>query len=225
MWREGDWILLRSVYRESVRWAFMHRVLQVDDDSLVVYLPPESPGASMGRDPDGRYLERWVRGDPPRRHRWRFHHVVKLVRPVDAHTLELFWDTEWTFKGWYVNLQTPLTETRFGYDTTDLALDLTVRPDGRWAWKDEDDFAELIALGALSPEDASGVRAVGERVIAALPSCCRQAGRTGAPGRAGSRRPGCQPAGTSSRGCGHQPGLFAVQLSISLCGWPAAASA
>jgi hypothetical protein len=169
MWGEGDWILLRSVYRGRVRWAFLHRVLRTDGDSLVVYLPPESPGASMGRDPDGRYLERWVRGDPPARHSWRFHHVVKLLRPADPYTLELFWDTEWRFKGWYVNLQTPLTETRLGYDTTDLALDVTVDPDGRWTWKDEDDLAEMVALGALSAEGAEDVRKVGERVIAALP--------------------------------------------------------
>jgi hypothetical protein len=169
VWGEGDWILIRSVYGERVRWAFMHRVIAVRDDSLVVYLPPSSPGASMGRDPDGRYMERWVRGDPPYRHSWRFHHVLKLLDPDATHTLELFWDTEWRFKGWYVNLQTPSTETQLGYDTTDLALDVTVRPDGQWAWKDEDDFAEAVALGVLSPEQADGVRAVGERVIAALP--------------------------------------------------------
>jgi hypothetical protein len=170
VWGEGDWILIRSVYRERVRWAFLHGVVQVDDGSLVVYLPPDSPGASLGRDPDGRYVERWVRGDPPFRHKWRFHHVLKLLQPAEPHTLELFWDTEWTFKGWYVNLQTPLRETRFGYDTTDLALDVTVSPDGAWAWKDDDDFAEMVALGVLSSEQADGVRAVGERVIAALPT-------------------------------------------------------
>ena len=51
-----------SVYRERVRWAFMHRVIESGADSLVVYLAPESPGASLGREPDGRYMERWVRG-------------------------------------------------------------------------------------------------------------------------------------------------------------------
>lgn len=169
MWREGDWILLRSVYRGRVRWGFMHRVIETHDDSLVVYLPPGSPGASMGRDPDGRYLERWVRGDPPFRHAWQRSHVLKLLRPEAAHTLELFWDDEWRFSGWYVNLQTPLTPTPLGYDTTDLALDVTVDPDGTWAWKDEDDFAEAQALGVMTAAEAAGVRAEGERVIASLP--------------------------------------------------------
>lgn len=169
MRREGDWILLRSVYRERVRWGFMHRVIASGTESLVVYLPPGSPGASMCRDPDGRYLERWVRGDPPVPHAWERSHVVKLLRPSEAHTLELFWDEAWGFSGWYVNLQTPLTRTVFGFDTTDLALDVTVGPDATWAWKDEDDFAEAIALGVLTDAQAADVRAEGERVIAALP--------------------------------------------------------
>jgi hypothetical protein len=169
VWREGDWILLRSVYRARVRWGFMHRMIEAAPGSLVVYLPPGSPGASMGRDADGRYLERWVRGDPPVRHAWERSHVLKLLWPHEAHTLELFWDESWEFAGWYVNLQTPLTSTAFGFDTTDLALDITVDPDGTWAWKDEDDFAEAIALGAITDSQAGEVRAEGERVIASLP--------------------------------------------------------
>jgi hypothetical protein len=33
------------------------------------------------------------------------------------------------------------------FDTTDRALDVVVGPDGRWRWKDEDDFARAIELG------------------------------------------------------------------------------
>lgn len=169
MFAPGEWILIRSVYRDRVRWAFMHRVVESGDGSLVAYLPPDSPGASMGRDPDGRYLERWVRGDPPVRHSWRSHHVLKLLWPARRHTLELFWDARWTFKRWYVNLQSPLVETRFGFDTTDHALDVVVSPDGVWQWKDEDDFEEAQQLGVFSPGEAADVRAEGERVIARLP--------------------------------------------------------
>jgi hypothetical protein len=169
VWVEGDWILLRSVYRARVRWCFMHRVVEAGPGPLVVYLPPGSPGASLGRDPNGRYVDRWVRGDPPFRHAWTRSHVLKLLRPDAAHTVELFWDEVWAFSGWYVNLQTPLTRTAFGFDTTDLALDVTIEPDGTWAWKDEDDFAEMQAFGVLSAAEAAEVRAEGERVIAALP--------------------------------------------------------
>jgi len=162
-------VLLRSVYGEKVRWAFPHRLVSEEDGRLALYLAHGTPGASMGRDPDGRYLERWVRGDPPTQHPWRRTHVLSLVRPGDAHMLLLFWDEDWRFLCWYVNLQAPLRRTTLGYDTTDWALDVVVDPDGTWSWKDEEDFGEAQALGVFDPDEAAGVRAEGERVIAARP--------------------------------------------------------
>lgn len=123
----------------------------------------------MGRDPDGRYLERWIGDDEPRDLIWSETHVLQLVRPGDAHTVEVFWDESWALLGWYVNLQAPLQPTSFGYDTTDWALDIWVTPNGEWSWKDEDDFAEAISLGVFDDASAAAVRAEGERVIAAHP--------------------------------------------------------
>lgn len=165
----GDVVLVRSVYRGRVRWAFPQRLVEDDGDRLVTYLAPGTPGASMGRDPDGRYLERWARGDDPRRHAWRDHHVLWITRRGDAHSINIFWNEAWAFRSWYVNLQAPLTSTRLGYDTTDHALDVVVAPDGVWRWKDEDDFAEAIALGIFDDAQAAAVRAEGERVVAARP--------------------------------------------------------
>lgn len=119
----------------------------------------------------GRYLERWVRGDPPVQHVWQTHRVLWLIRFGDAHSLNLFWNDETEeFVGWYVNLQAPLTETPLGFDTTDWALDVWVEPDASWWWKDEEDFAELRALGAVTDAEAAAIRAEGERVIAELPA-------------------------------------------------------
>lgn len=123
----------------------------------------------MWRDPDGRYLERWVGGDPPRDFVWRRGPVLQLVRPGDAHAVEVLWDEAWSLAGWYVNLQAPLRRTALGYDTADWALDVLVEPDGTWHWKDEDDFAEAIALGVFDEAAAAAVRAEGERVIEARP--------------------------------------------------------
>jgi hypothetical protein len=123
----------------------------------------------MDRDPDGRYLERWARGDAPRPHVWNTHHILWLARRGEAHMLGLYWDEQWRFRGWYVNLQAPLERTPLGFDTTDRALDVWVEPDGAWVWKDESDLAEAIALGVLTEAEAESVRAEGERVIAERP--------------------------------------------------------
>jgi uncharacterized protein len=165
---EGDVVLLRSVYDRRVRWAFPHRFVDAGD-RFGFYVGPGAPGVWMGRDADGRYLERWVRGDDPFPKVWSDHHVLRLVRPSAAHSVDLFWTEDWTFKWWYVNLQTPLGRTPLGFDTTDLALDLWVEPDGTPHWKDEDDFAEARALGVLDDESAAAMRAEGERVLEEWP--------------------------------------------------------
>src|SRR5512133_1400983 len=74
--RPGDVVELRSKYRGRVRWAFPHRVVADDGDRFVLYLAPGTEGVSMGRDADGRYLERWMSDDPPHRHVWRQHHIL-----------------------------------------------------------------------------------------------------------------------------------------------------
>jgi len=71
--------------------------------------------------------------------------------------------------GWYVNLQAPVVIRRNRFDTTDLALDVVVDPDGTWRWKDEDELERLVELGGVSERQAAEVRAEGERVIAEAP--------------------------------------------------------
>ena len=165
----GEPVLCRTVYRGRVRWAFPHRFVTNDGGRVALYLAPGTSGVWMGRDANGRYLERWVRGDEPHPHVWNAHHVLWLVRCEETHMVGLLWDERWQFRCWYVNLQAPLTETPLGFDSVDWALDVVIAPDGPWAWKDEDDFAEAQALGVLDRAAASAIRAEGERVIRERP--------------------------------------------------------
>jgi predicted RNA-binding protein associated with RNAse of E/G family len=96
------------------------------------------------------YLDYRVTDAPAFDDVWDRSHVLRFMREGDAHTVELFWDTEWNFIGWYVNLQAPLVLNGPRFDTTDWALDIVVEPDGSWQWKDEDDFARAIELGAFA---------------------------------------------------------------------------
>jgi hypothetical protein len=52
---------------------------------------------------------------------------------------------------------------------TDLALDLTVEPDGTSAWKDEHDLEEAVALHVLDEPAARELRREGERVLESRP--------------------------------------------------------
>lgn len=169
--RPGELALLRSVYRGRVRWTFTHRLVAEERHRVALYCGPGNGGKLLGRDAAGRYLERWAHGDDPADATWGppHPHVLRLLRPDASYMLELSWDESWSFLGWYVNLQTPATRSALGWDMTDLALDITVDPDGTWAWKDEDDLAELVALGVLSREAADEVRREGERVVSLRP--------------------------------------------------------
>jgi RimJ/RimL family protein N-acetyltransferase len=166
----GEPVLLRSVYGGRVRWTFPHRFTGLDGGRIGLYCPPGTEGRMLHRHRDGRApVERWVGGDPPARHVWERTHVLRTTDPAAMHSIDLYWDEAWTFLGWYVNLQAPLVPSLLGYDTTDLALDVWIDPDGTWSWKDEHDLAALVDHGVLDPAGAAAVRREGERVIERSP--------------------------------------------------------
>jgi hypothetical protein len=166
----GDTVLLRSIYRGRVRWTFPHRFVAADDGRFALYCGPGNGGRLMKQaSADGRYLEAWARGDAPSEWTWERTNVLRLMREGDAHTVEVIWDEAWSLLGWYVNLQAPLRIHGTFFDTMDWALDITVAPDGAWAWKDEHDLAEAIELGVFDEAGAAAVRAEGERVVAERP--------------------------------------------------------
>lgn len=83
-----------------------------------------------------------------------------LMPPGASHSVTWDWLPDGTFKGWYVNLETPPRRWPGGVDVHDQVLDVVVAPDRSWAWKDEAD------LGFLDAEAAARARAEGEKVIA-----------------------------------------------------------
>jgi predicted RNA-binding protein associated with RNAse of E/G family len=47
----------------------------------------------------------------------------------------------------------------------DLTLDIIVRPDRSWYWKDEDELQLAVSKGACSEDYAKQIRAAGEEVV------------------------------------------------------------
>ena len=167
--KPGDPVLLRSIYRDKVRWCWPHHYVGEWRGRHGIFCQPGSSGKLMKRVAGKGYLAYWASGGPAFDYVWDRSNVLRFMREGDAHTVELFWDEAWQFLGWYVNLQAPLVVRGDRFDTTDWALDVWVEPDGSWRWKDEDDFAQAQELGILSAAAAAEVRAEGERVIAERP--------------------------------------------------------
>ncbi|SCF39253.1 Protein of unknown function [Micromonospora purpureochromogenes] len=72
---------------------------------------------------------------------WGPYRTLMVMPPGAAHSVWWSWTANGDFAGWYVNLEAPMRRWRGGVDVEDHALDLLITPDGRWTWKDEDEFA------------------------------------------------------------------------------------
>ena len=135
------------------------------------------PGGTEVSDPvlaDGRPLravepEAWFSDDLASvRRPWSGDALVMLVPLAGAHSVWLFWDEDGAFGNWYVNLERPHVWHANGCDTRDTLLDVVCEAPRRWRWKDEDELEIAVAVGAITREDAAGIRAEGERVVAAI---------------------------------------------------------
>jgi hypothetical protein len=150
----------RDVHRGRVWRAQACRVVEETEELLALWIPRGSPY----RVPAGGLR---IPGDD-----WELEpgattrDQLCVARPGRAHSIYLFWEQGWELSHWYVNFEQPLRRTPLGVDTFDEKLDLIVRPDGTYRWKDEDELEQAAAAGLL---DAEAVRAEASRVLEEWP--------------------------------------------------------
>jgi hypothetical protein len=150
----------RDVHRGRVWRAQACRIVEESAELLVLWMP----AGSQAKVPRGGLRipgEDWELVDVvPKRHQ------ICVARRGRAHSIYVFWRDGWELEHWYVNFERPLQRTPLGVDTFDEKLDLIVRPDGTYVWKDEDELEQAAAVGLLDPDE---VRAEAERVVAEWP--------------------------------------------------------
>ena len=174
-WKPGDRVVFESMVLGRTLSALATIVVEDSDSLTVLYL---AIGAEALRllQTNGESVPRVV---PPEqfasmelttiRAVWTGHHMLMLARPDEAHAIFLRWTgPDWSFLGWYVNLQEPLERTTWGFAMRDLFLDIVVDPSLAWNWKDEDELAQAVERGRLVVAEADAIRAEGERVIARI---------------------------------------------------------
>jgi hypothetical protein len=164
-WQPGDTVMLRDVGNFSgILWCRPHVVVQDTPELVALYQP------------EGSLIHRWRMEEqvfgPPAPVRMDF---LRLMFPGKAYAILLVFDggtgappwyssyfdgTE-RFRGWKVNLESPFRRTSLGFDTTDEFLDIIVRPDRTWYWKDEEHVVPWVERGAYTPEDIEQIRAAG----------------------------------------------------------------
>jgi hypothetical protein len=95
-----------------------------------------------------------------RKFEWMRNRLLIFLEPEKYYAPMLFWDdASGEFNCYYINFQLPYRRGPLGFDTLDLDLDIVVEPDGRWEWKDEDEYREGIRLGGIRPEWVQGIQA------------------------------------------------------------------
>ena len=170
----GESILYRTLdERQQVTSVLPVRVVQDTDDLIAMWIPLGTPTIKpqlIHHTPGTP--RRWVEGNwnliPAK---WRWAELLILVCPGQARAVWVRWSAVREFEGWAVNLQSPLTRTRLGFDHWDQQLDILVAPDRRWQWKDEDELELAVELGRMSRAQAEEVRAEGLRAVEEIEQC------------------------------------------------------
>jgi hypothetical protein len=168
-------IVHRNVRHGRIGWARLARVVSDDERGLLLWIARAAPTAvevtEDGHDMRSMPFTEWLR----RSHRlrlgaWSGPPVLKFLPTGANHSVWFFRDARDRFANWYVNLEEHGVRwddgAVAGVDVVDQDLDVVIRPDRTWHWKDEDEFAERLA----HPDDywvpdPAAVRAEGERVI------------------------------------------------------------
>ncbi|MEB3964015.1 DUF402 domain-containing protein [Streptomyces kunmingensis] len=171
-WMPGEPILWRYRANGSEGFHICRPVTVVQDTAelLAVWMAPGTEcvkpviadGTPVHREP---LATRYTKPRALRRDRWTGAGVLKLARPGEPWSVWLFWEPDWSFRNWYVNLEEPRARWSGGVDSEDHFLDLSVYQDRSWRWHDEDEFAQAQAAGLMSAARAAGVRAAGRRAV------------------------------------------------------------
>ncbi|MGC4766551.1 DUF402 domain-containing protein [Micromonospora sp. DT46] len=172
----GRLIVHRNVRRGRIGWVRTARVVSDDDRGLLLWVPRDSPVASeiteAGLGMRAVPFSEWISSSYRlATGRWDGPSVLKFLPAGAAHSVWWFRDAHDRFATWYVNLEEPGVRwddgALAGVDMVDQDLDVVVRPDLGWEWKDEGEFAERLAFpDHYWVTDADAVRAEGKRVIA-----------------------------------------------------------
>ncbi len=167
-WSPGTPVALRGIAHNKVWIAHTVRVIEDTPDRLAVYLQPGAeckiPSGLIPRKYSGRANSgsRWDEQDGGAWQltdwQWQHRSAVILLQPETYYAVLVFRSAEThEFEGWYINFQRPFCRTATTIDTLDLEIDLVIRPDLSYQWKDEDEYAAGVRRGSISAEDAAHV--------------------------------------------------------------------
>lgn len=167
-WEPGQVIIIREIWLNKVYSVTPVRVVQDTTSWSALYLPPQTP-CLWPHTHEGETIripqDDWVLDGGP----WTTSDVLFLVQPGSGYTAVGFWDDDYMFHSWKINIEEPMQRTRSGFDYMDQLLDIVVSTDrSTWRWKDEDEVRQAQALGIFRAEQVNELYQIGERAIQSI---------------------------------------------------------
>jgi len=165
-WKPGEhvwWHYHHHSWKPGMpHWLDPMTVVRDDAQSLVAWLPPGTAVLKAvldtGEDVRAAPLpERYNRKFSMAKTLWRGEGILRIAPIGVPWSVWLFWEPDWQFAGWYINLETPIRRKGHHIYVEDQVLDVWVTPDHVCHRKDEDELAAAVAQGIYSPEDAASI--------------------------------------------------------------------
>ncbi len=179
-WKPGTQIVQYEMWVEGVGTARPVTVVEDGADHLALYSHPGARIVTCGLENRGALelsdrIDLYMGALKPRELEFREavssdNHVLTITPPDAWHSVWLFWSAAWELKFWYVNFQSPLRRVNDGVELHDFVLDIVVRPDMSWAWKDMDEFEALAARDFFSDDQQSRIRDEADELVATIES-------------------------------------------------------
>ena len=169
-WSAGDAVVLR--YLGRIRAGTPAIVVEDSDERVMVYVPDGvrrfgSAAAAAGRSERVRAIARGETVAAGRQVSW-YNHNLRVLLPGRPFAVWLLWTPAWQFISYYVNLEAPFARSAVGFDSRDHVLDLCVRADRTWYYKDQDELDTRVEVGMVTAEAAAQVRRDAERAVALI---------------------------------------------------------
>jgi predicted RNA-binding protein associated with RNAse of E/G family len=174
-WQPGQTILVQDVWRGLLWTARPLTVVQDHGDFLALWMPEGTvwqgsvspPTRPRSEERAERVLSSLELCDWVLQERQLGLSLLWLLEADTGYAVTLSFDEAGDARNryWYVNLQEPFRRTAHGIETMDLMLDVIVRRDGSWSWKDEDEFEGACQRGLVSAEKSLWLREQGLRAI------------------------------------------------------------
>jgi protein associated with RNAse G/E len=176
MWKSGDVIAWRGIYRGQIWHAMPTYVVKDTPQELVLTILPGAVckvDKDYGRK-DGKRIWDFIDTDwKLDDFIWHTNRLIFILEPEKYYSINLFWNhSSNEFVGYYINFQYPYRRNDCGIEAMDLELDIDIEPDLSFRWKDVNDYQKAMECGIIPSDCVQGIEAAKPEILERIENRC-----------------------------------------------------